>query len=365
MGIDDIALTMIPGLGIRGAVHLLEIFDSAESIFSASMSDLLHTAELREDIARSITKKCSHSQAEKELNYCRKHDILPISSTDAAYPPLLREIPDYPHILYVQGNPQVLSQRCISMVGTRRISTYGQRLCNDLVHGLANVRGLVIVSGLAFGVDVGCHRAAMDCDIPTVGVLPNPLPEVTPAQHANIAKAMLQSGGALVSELHSQSKLRGQYYLPRNRLIAGLSAGTVIVESPANGGSLATALFADGYGRTVMAPPGRITDGTSFGTNALIRNHKAVLICTPRDIIEELQWELQLSTEEQKEPIATPELTAEEERILALMGDDPISLAELLVASDVSYADLSVTLMGLELSGAVRQLPGSRYEKLR
>ena len=365
MTIDDIALTLIPGLGIKGVVHLLEVFGTAAAVFAASADDLTGRAELRPDIARSIAARKSHAEAEREIRQCRQHGITPLASTDEAYPALLREIPDYPHVLYIKGNAAVLSQRCVSMVGTRRISAYGQRLCAELVQGLARIPNTAIVSGLAFGVDVACHRAALAAGIPTVGVVANPLPDVTPAQHANVALEMVERGGALVSELHSQSKQRGTFYLPRNRIIAGLSAGTVVVESPASGGSLTTAQYADGYNRTVMAPPGRTTDGNSFGTNSLIRNRKAVLIRSAEDIVEELQWEFALAPHEKTAPIASPELTAEEEQVLSLLGDEPCTLAELIAASGQDYPVLSVLLMGLELSGAIQQLPGSRYKRIR
>ena len=355
MAIDDIALTLVPGLGVKGVVHLLEVFGTAQAIFAASADELAGRAELRPDVARSIAARKSHPEAERELRHCRRHGITPLASTDDAYPALLREIPDYPHVLYIKGNAEVLSQRCLSMVGTRRISTYGQRLCDELVRGLTRIPQVVVVSGLAFGVDVACHRAALAAGIPTVGVLANPLPNVTPAQHTSVALDMIERGGALISELHSQSKQRGTFYLARNRIIAGLSAGTVVIESPASGGSLATAHYADGYDRTVMAPPGRTTDANSFGTNCLIRNRKALLIRSADDIAEELQWEFALSRDEKTAPAPTPELTAEEREVLSLLGDEPRTLAELIAASGRDYAALSVLLMGLELSQAARQ----------
>jgi len=365
MTVDDLALTLIPGLGVKGVVHLLAVFGSAQAVFAAALDELTGRAELRADIARSIAARKSHREAERELRHCRRHGITPLASTDANYPRLLREIPDYPHVLYIIGNAEALSERCISLVGTRRISTYGQRLCDELVHGLARIPRTVIVSGLAFGVDVACHRAALAAGIPTVGVLANPLPDVTPAQHAAVARDMVEQGGALVSELHSQSKQKGTFYLARNRIIAALSAGTVVVESPAAGGSLSTALYADGYDRTVMAPPGRTTDTNSFGTNSLIRNRKAVLIRSAEDIAEELRWELELAPDERTDRIPTPRLTADEERVLALLGDEPRTLGELLTVSGCDPTSLHVLLTGLELSGALRQLPGNRYEKLR
>lgn len=365
MTLDDIALTFIPGLGVKGIAHLLELFGSAGEIFAASEEQLVHDALLRPEIARNIVMRKGDAAAERELRRCRQHGIRPIASTDPEYPALLREIPDFPHLLYVMGSVEALSLRCISMVGTRRISVYGQRLCNDLVEGLAAVPRLAVVSGMAFGADIACHRAALAAGIPTIGVLANALPEITPAQHTAIAREILDRGGAMITELSSQSKQKGTFYLPRNRIIAAISAGTVVIESPAAGGSLITAQLADGYNRTVMAPPGRTTDANSFGTNALIRNRKAVLIRTANDIIEELQWEFNLSPEEAVPESTTSDLTPDERKLLALITDEPRTADELIHAGGYDFNTLSTLLIGLELAGFIRQLPGNRYERLK
>ena len=275
MTIEDIALQMTPGIGIKGAVHLLELFGDARSIFAATADELVAKAGLRPDTAQQIVRRKGFPAAEKELAHCRRNDIAAVASTDPEYPALLREIPDYPHVIYIKGCVEALSARCISIVGTREATPYGQTACNRLVEGLAErIPGLSVVSGLAFGIDVAAHRAALAAGVPTVAVVANPLPGVTPAQHTDVARDILARGGALVTELHSQSKQNGNFYLARNRIIAGLSAGCIVVESPDSGGSLFTAHCADSYDRTVMAVPGRITDRASAGTNHLIRNRK-------------------------------------------------------------------------------------------
>lgn len=293
MTIEDIALQMTPGIGVKGAVHLLGVFGSARDIFAAAPDELAGEAGLREEIAREIVRRRGFAAAEKELEHCRRNGIAAIASTDPEYPPLLREIPDYPHVLYIKGDTAALSARCLSMVGTRNATPYGQTMCNRLVEGLAaQVPGLCIVSGLAFGIDVAAHRAALAAGVPTVAVLANPLPEVTPAQHTAVARDILDHGGALVTELHSQTRQNGTAYIARNRIIAGLSAGCIVVESPDSGGSLVTAHCADDYDRSVMAVPGRATDRMSAGTNHLIRNRKAQLVLTADDIVRELMWDL-------------------------------------------------------------------------
>lgn len=366
MTIEDIALQMTPGIGIKGAVHLLEQFGDARSIFAATSRELTDDAELRPEAAQQILRRKGFSAAEKELDHCRRNGITAIASTDAEYPPLLREIPDYPHVIYVRGSIGTLSARCISVVGTREATPYGQTVCNRLVSGLAErVPGLSIVSGLAFGIDVAAHRAALAAGIPTVAVLANPLPGVTPAQHTDVARDILAHGGALVTELHSQSKQNGNFYLARNRIIAGLSAGCIVVESPDTGGSLFTAHCADAYDRTVMAVPGRITDRASAGTNHLIRNRKAQLVLTADDVVRELMWDLGDNPATLRTKPPTPELTLDEAGLLGCFRtDDPLSVETLGELSGLNPGELATLLVGLELAGAVRQLPGNRYMKL-
>ena len=366
MSIEDIALQMTPGIGVKGAVHLLGVFGDAQSIFAAAPDELAGEAGLREDVVREIVRRKGFAAAEKELEHCRRHGITAIASTDPEYPALLREIPDYPHVLYIKGNTAALSARCLSMVGTRNATPYGQTMCNRLVEGLAaQVPGLCIVSGLAFGIDVAAHRAALAAGIPTVAVLANSLPGVMPTQHTAVARDILDHGGALVTELHSQTRQNGTAYIARNRIIAGLSAGCIVVESPDSGGSLVTAHCADDYDRSVMAVPGRVTDRMSAGTNHLIRNRKAQLVLTADDIVRELMWDLGAEPATLRPKPATPQLTPDEAGLLGCFRtDDPLSHATLSELSGLDPGELATLLVGLELAGAVRQLPGNRYMKL-
>lgn len=363
MPLKDIALTFIPQLGSRGAAYLVESFGSAEAVYAASKQEIIERTDLHEPIAREISSGRGLREAERELAYCRRHNITAIGATDPRYPALLREVEDRPAVLYVRGNVEALARRAVAFVGTRKISSYGQRACYEMVRSLVEaVPDVVIVSGLAYGVDGACHRAALDCGATTIGVVANPLPAITPAAHTRLAEDMIARGGAIVTELNSQCKQNGRYYIPRNRIIAAMTAGTVVVESPETGGSLSTAAFADGYNRSVMAVPGRITDSNSRGCNLLIRNRRAQAVLSGRDIAAELMWELgleQQGPERERQP-----LTEDEERLMALLDSDPLTIDQLQERSGLSLGELSLTLMTLELSGAIRQLPGNRYEKL-
>lgn len=367
MTIEDIALQMTPGIGVKGAAYLLEAFGDARAIFAASAEELAAKTRLRPDPLQAIVRKKAFPAAEKELAYCRRHGIDVVASTDPRYPVLLREIPDLPHVLYFKGEIEPLSGPCLSVVGTRDATPYGQQMCNRLIEGLAErIPRLTIISGLAFGIDIAAHHAALAAGLRTVAVVANPLPAVTPAQHTAVAREILDRGGTLVTELHSQSKQNGTFYLARNRIIAGLSAGCLVVESHNTGGSLYTAHCADSYNRTVMAVPGRATDRASAGTNHLIRNKKANLVMTADDIVDALMWDLGEDPATLRPKPQEPLLTSSEEtRLLACFETaDPMSVETLAARSGLDPGELSMRLVELELAGAIRQLPGNRYMKL-
>lgn len=364
MPLESIALSFVPQLGMRGAAYLVESFGSARAVYRASKEELVERCELREDVARAITLKKGFAEAERELLYCRAHGIEAVGCDQERYPRLLREVEDFPMAIYVRGDVGVLSRRVVAFVGTRKITPYGQRMCDRLVQELHELLpDVVIVSGLAYGVDGECHRAALACGAATVGVVANALPRVTPTAHERLAAEMVAKGGAIVTELNSQTKQNGRFFIPRNRVIAALAAGVVVVESAESGGSLSTAAFADGYNRTVMAVPGRAVDANSMGCNMLIRNCKAQMALSGRDIVEDLRWELGLETMPQPQREQLP-LTDEEAQFMTYFGADPVALEVLQSRSGMSAGELSLMLMNLELSGAVRQLPGKLYEKL-
>ena len=364
MPFESIALTFVPHLGVRGVAHLLECFGSAKAIYQCSASELMAEADLREDVARSIVSKCGMREAEREMQYCERHNITPVAADSDAYPRLLRSTNDFPAVLYVMGNVEALSRRAVAFVGTRKATPYGQRMCNALVRELSTiVPDAAIVSGLAFGIDGEIHRAAIVENMVTVGVVANTLPSISPASHRALAADILSRGGAIVSELNSQTKQNGNFYIPRNRIIAGIAAGTVVVETPESGGSLSTAAFADGYNRSVMAVPGRATDNNSRGCNLLIRNRKAQAVMSGRDIATELMWDLELGSLPAPEREKLP-LTEQEQALIAHFDQEPLSIDVLQERSGLKSGELSLLLMNLELSGVVRQLPGKHYEKL-
>lgn len=367
MRVEDLALVMTPGLGTKGVNFLLAEMGSAEALFSASEAQLRAVGLRREEAIRGILSRVGFAAAEAELRHCERHGIRALASTDEEYPALLRESPDHPHILYCVGDRTLFGRPMLAMVGTREQSPYGERVCRYLIEGLAErVPDLVIVSGLAFGIDSVCHRLALECGLKTVAVVANSLPGVTPTQHSHLAREMVEAGGAILSELPSSTKQNGSYYVPRNRIIAGLCEGLVLIESPASGGSLVTAQFADDYHRVVMAVPGRLGDRTALGPNSWIRNRKAQMILSAEDIVRELMWDMREGYTAPVQPKEEAPLTRDEEGLYGCFrSDDPLSLSELQELSSLDMPTLTALLMSLELAGKIRLLPGNRYEKLR
>lgn len=369
MTIYDLALLYTPALGTKGVNHLIDTFGSAEKLFRAPEEELLSRAELRPAIAKDIVARTGMAAAEREMRYCEKHHIIAIASTDEVYPPLLRECADRPHVIFMQGNVGALSRPSVAFVGTRGISTYGQVVGRKLVEQLhERVPEVCIVSGLAFGNDENAHRAALEVGATTVGVIANALPEVTPAGNRSLADRILASGGAIVTEVSSQHKNTGKFFPARNRIIAGLSSGTVVVESPYEGGSLITAECALSYGRSVMAVPGRAFDKNSYGSNLLIKQNKAAMVCSGGDVVYELGWDVTTSEEVTLAPTVAPTETlniSHEERTLleAMRTGEVVEYEALVERTGFAPARVVSLLTSLELCDAVRILPGRKCER--
>ena len=368
MTLADLILIHIRGVGSRTVAHLVNIFGSADAVLSASVDELIERAELRPDVAKLILSADVRVMASQQMEYCHRNNIEMLAATDASYPELLRETPDRPHVLFVQGNIDALSGHTLAMVGTREMTPSGATVCNRLVEGLCqSVDDLCIVSGLAYGVDAASHRAALTYGATTVAVLASVLPNVSPAPHRALANEIIAKGGAIVSELHTNTRQNGTYFVARNRIIAGMSCGTLVVESPASGGSLITADIADSYGRTVMAAPGRLTDVASVGTNNLIRSGKARLVLTASDIIDDLGWNSSLRVARHGQnisPCSRVDELSERHRLVydIIAASTTTSFVELLNRSQLSIGELSMVVMDLELHGVIRSLPGQRYE---
>jgi DNA processing protein len=371
MTIYDLALSFTPALGNKGVAHLIDIFRDAEGVFRASESDLRGLAGIQNTkLLADIRAQVGMRAAEREMEYCERNHIYAIAATDKVYPPLLAECADRPHILFAQGSLAPLTAPMVAFVGTRGISTYGQVIGRKLVEQLHSLKGDVcIASGLAFGNDENAHKAALEVGAKTVAVIANALPEVTPAGNRNLADRILSDGGTIVTEISSQHKNTGRFFPSRNRIIAALASGTVVVESPYEGGSLITAEYALGYGRTVMAVPGRAFDKNSYGSNLLIKHNKAAMVCSGGDILYELGWDVVAEENETFAPTLHPtetlHLQPDEEQLLKAMTTGEVVEYEILVGrTGFAPARVVALLTSLELCDAVRILPGRKCERI-
>lgn len=309
------------------------------------------------------------ARAEAELEFCQKHGILPLPMNDEHYPARLRECDDAPLMLFYRGNADLNQQRVINIVGTRHCTAYGKDVISRFVRDLKSLcPQLLIVSGLAYGVDINAHRAALENGYETVGVLAHGLDQIYPPRHRETAVKMISQGG-LLTEFFTQTNADKVNFVRRNRIVAGMSDACILVESAARGGGLITARLSRDYNRDVFAFPGRVGDEYSEGCNNLIRNNGAALITSAQDFVEAMGWitDTQLNEARQKgiERQLFPSLSPEEMQIVgALQKQNDQQINMLSVTSNLPVARLTAILFELELKGVVKVLAGGTYHLL-
>ncbi|HEY9283910.1 MAG TPA: DNA-processing protein DprA [Pyrinomonadaceae bacterium] len=367
---DWIALNMTPGVGPRAAARLLERFGSAEGVYAALRAEL-ERLRLRPEAVESIALRDRHEEAARELERVRELGADVLVLDDGTYPQLLREIADPPITLYVRGAwAECFEGPCVAVVGSRRCSTYGQNVATLLARELAS-RGVVIVSGLARGIDAAAHRGALEAGGRTVAVLGTGVDEVYPRDHKKLAAEILERGGALVSQFPLSTPPIPENFPYRNRIISGLSLGVVLVEAAENSGSLITARLAIEQNREVFAVPGNITSRNSFGTNYLIKGAGAKLVQQWQDVVAEFPADIAariLPPELKKETAAAAAATVpagvsdEERAVLKLLsGDEAVHVDALSEATGRPVQELAGVLLGLEMRDLIRQLPGKCF----
>ena len=365
------ALTQVPSLSPTNLHLLIQELGSASAIYEnrKDLKQVLPSASKK--FLDGMGNFCTFlSRAEQELEFCRKGKIRCLGLNDEDYPERLRDCNDAPVLLYYRGSGNLNSQHIVSMVGTRQITSYGKDLCHQFVRDLKQLcPDALVVSGLAYGVDVNCHRAALEEGLETVGVLAHGLDQIYPRLHRETAKQMLDQGG-LLTEFMSGTAIDKRNFVQRNRIVAGLSDAVVVVESATKGGSLITADIALSYNRQVWAFPGRIHDKYSSGCNKLIFSNIATLLTEAEDFCLAMGWtndmqhQKQLSEGVQQELFAD-NYTAEEQVVLqALARDDSKQINVLAVETNIPIGELSSLLFSLEMKGAVQMLVGGKY-KLR
>ncbi len=356
-----IAFASLQGMGIDLARKLLDVVGSEECFFSMSEKQLRSLTRGRSKIYRDDYRHQCLQRAASEESFVREHGIATIYFTDDAYPHRLLEAPDAPAMIYTLGQCDLESAHVVSVVGTRHATQYGIRFCDTLIGELAQrLPDLVVVSGLAYGIDIAAHRAALKHGAPTVAVLPRGLNRIYPASHRNDAIAIARNGGLLLTDYTSQDAVQKSNFLARNRIVAALSDCTVVVESAGAGGALVTASLAMSYNRDVMAVPGRCGDEFSVGCNKLIATNKAALITGADDLMAAMRWEGGGQVPRQLNLF--PELTKEQQAIVDVIRDHgEIHINALAEALSLPVYKLMSTLVELDCMNVIATLPGCRY----
>jgi DNA processing protein len=356
-----IAFASLQGMGIDLARKLLDVVGSEERFFAMSEKELRSLTRGRSKIYSDDYRRECLNRAVQEEAFVREHGINAVYYTDGTYPHRLIEAPDAPAMIYTLGKCDLESRHVISVVGTRHATQYGIRFCDTLIGDLAqHLPDLVVVSGLAYGIDIAAHRAALKHGVPTVAVLPRGLNRIYPASHRSDAVAIARRGGMLLTDYTSQDQVQKSNFLARNRIVAALSDCTVVVESAGAGGALVTASLAMSYNRDVMAVPGRCGDEFSAGCNKLIATNKAALIGGADDLLAAMRWESAVPQPRQLDLF--PDLTKEEQAVVDVIRDrGEIHLNTLAEALHTPVYKLMSVLVELDCKKVISTLPGCRY----
>jgi len=356
-----IALSLIPRIGDINARRLVSHFGSVEAIFNEPYRNLVKIPGIGSGIASYISEKSYLKTAEKEAEYVIQHNIKTFFYLDNDYPFRLRQCDDSPVVFYFKGNCDLNGNKILSIVGTRNATTRGKENCEKIITDLTiRHNDLIIISGLAYGIDITAHRAALSNSLKTIGVLGHGFRTIYPSIHRATAEAILNNGG-LLTDFMSDTLPERNNFLKRNRIIAGLSDATIVVESGIKGGALITADMANSYNRDVFAVPGRPEDQWSAGCNSLIKANKAALIESAADIEYFLNWE----PERSKPPVQKTlfsDLSEPEQKIFELiMKEEELTIDHICRTLDIPVNKLSAQLLQMEFKGLIKCYPGNVY----
>lgn len=363
--ITTLALLQVEGIGDILAKKLIQQYGSAEEVFRLKPRQLAAIDGLGPQTVKNFKDPSLFTKAEAEFQFIEKHNIQVFYYQDASYPERLKHCYDSPLLLYGSGALDWNKRHSISVVGTREITAYGVDFTRKLLEDLAPMNPL-IVSGFAYGVDILAHKVAMELGLQTIGVLAHGLNQIYPKSHKKYVGKMLENGGFL-TEFRSDSNPDKENFVRRNRIVAGMTEATIVIESAEKGGSLITANLANEYNREVFAVPGRITDKYSLGCNALIKTQRAHLLQAASDILYHLNWNVQSVTSPQKgiQKQLFIQLDSEEQIVYDyLLKNGKALLDEIALECQIPVFKASTLLLNMELKGVIRPLPGKLFEAI-
>jgi DNA processing protein len=360
----QVAITCIEGIGDVTAKSLLAYCGTPKNVFDTKKGQLLKVPGIGHTLAKSIVSNSKNALklAEKELDFIQQHKIKPLFFTEDDYPQRLKNCIDSPIMLYYKGNADLNADRVISVVGTRRPSEEGVQLTSALIDELRQ-SGILVVSGLAYGIDVAAHKQCLTNALPTVGVLAHGLDRIYPGCHDKVAKKMINCGG-LLTEFMSNTNPDAVNFPKRNRIVAGMTDALIVVESKRTGGSLITATIAQTYNRDVFAFPGKAGDPLAEGPNGLIKQNKATLIESAGDLLYAMNWQdVPKQKKTKTQVVLAIELTNEEGSVVdCLKTKSEMHLEELCQKIEMPISKTVTLLLNLEFKHLVKSLPGKMYK---
>jgi DNA processing protein len=357
---DHLSLCRIPQIGDKYISQLLRHAGSATALFAMGRKRLESVPGIGSARANAILQFRDHDRSEKEIQFAERNGISILVKGMKEYPARLEHCPDSPHVLFFKGRQSLNHPKIISIVGTRSPTAYGRERTIELIQSLAN-ENVLILSGLAYGIDTIAHQEALRVQLPTIAVLGHGLDKIYPFANRQIALEMIGNGG-LLTEFWQGTKPDRQNFPQRNRIVSGMADAVVVIESGEKGGSLITADIANSYNRDVFAYPGRATDSGSKGCNDLIRNHLAQLITCGQHLMEQMSWNPSSKKASVMQTSLFAELTEDERQICELIrSSSPIPIDLLHGMSGLRSSQLASVLLSLELKGIVQALPGKSY----
>lgn len=357
----QIALHLIPGIGPKTAKQLISHCGSAKKIFQNNKSSLLKIPGIgSKNASQIINSKNVLEKAELEIKKAEKEKAKILFYTDSEFPVKLKESYDSPILLYYKGNSTLNKPKIVSIVGTRNATEYGKEITENIVAGL-NSPDILIVSGLAYGIDIKAHKSCLKNKISTVGVMASGIDKIYPNQHKSTSEQMILNGGLLTEEPIGTIPSAPRFPA-RNRIIAGMSDCTIVVEAAIKGGALITARIANSYNKEVFAIPGKVSSKYSEGTNFLIQNHEAHLISSAKDIIQMMNWEESTKIKNQI-TLDLQSFNSKEKTIIEyLQKVSDISIDELSWNTQIPINEIASDLINLEFQGILKAMPGKKYK---
>ncbi len=358
----QIGISLIPGIGVVNAKKLIAYCGGAEAVFRESKSNLLKIPGMGTRLVNNILSQNVLHRAEDEIDFIIKNDITPLYYKDETFPQRLLNCYDHPIMLYYKGTADLNAKRIIAIVGTRRATAYGRERVKEIVADLKE-KEVLIISGLAYGIDSIAHRSAVQNEIPTVGVLGHGLDRLYPAENRKLADKMIVNGG-LLTEYISLTNPDRENFPKRNRIVAGMSDAILVAESDKRGGAVITAEMGNSYNRDVFAIPGKAGDKFSRGCNFLIKTNKALLAETAEDIAYIMGWDdKKINKKQQLELFVN---LSEQEKLLTELLEEygETGIDKLVIKSGLSSSQVAAALLNLEFNGMITSLPGKIYKLL-